>query len=542
LEAGDHEIRIVSERYLPEIRKINIQGMEKRQTLEVRLRPGWGKLIINTVPKDALLRVDGKDVGRTPLSHEPLQGERQIEIVKEGWKPVMKKIEIRAGLTTKLNLVHLERIDGTLDVKTSPAGATVTVDGQYRGRTPIALSLVSRKDFQVKLAKLGYSEISKTVSIEGGKTTPLNIRLKPEYGTVFLTTRPSGATLKLNGRPYGRASQRLRLPTVTHRFEISKPGYQTFKTTVTPRAGISKKIDVTLKSLNKIMKERAKRGILAPGGQKLRLIHIPRPIQFKVGASRREAGRRSNETQYFVELSRSFLISEKEVTNAEFKKFRPGHRSGSYQGLELDGPNQPVVSVSWDDAARYTNWLSKKKGLLPAYKEENKKMIPITPVTSGYRLPTEAEWVFVARYDGGQRPLNDPLRFPWGERMPPPNETGNYADDGAKRLPFTIPGYIDGFPVSAPVGKFKPNVAGVYDIGGNVAEWCHDFYSVQVGRKSRPPRDPVGPSSGRFHVIKGASWRSGGISELRLSYRDYAFKPRNDIGFRIARYAKTPKK
>ena len=120
--------------------------------------------------------------------------------------------------------------------------------------------------------------------------------------------------------------------------------------------------------------------------------------------------------------------------------------------------------------------------------------------------------------------------------MPPPKKSGNYADDGARRQAFAIPGYADGFPVSAPVGKFAPNGSGVYDLGGNVAEWCHDFYDVPSDNIREPLKDPSGPREGRFHVVKGASWRSGSITELRLSYREYALKPRNDIGFRIVRY------
>ena len=136
--------------------------------------------------------------------------------------------------------------------------------------------------------------------------------------------------------------------------------------------------------------------------------------------------------------------------------------------------------------------------------------------------------------EAGQRQPDQPLLYPWGDAMPPPKESGNFAHDGSN-LPFAIPGYVDGYPASAPVGKFAPNKARVYDLGGNVAEWCHDFYDVPVA--GAPLVDPTGPASGRFHVIKGASWRSGSVTELRLSFRDYAEKPRDDLGFRVVRYA-----
>ncbi len=194
--------------------------------------------------------------------------------------------------------------------------------------------------------------------------------------------------------------------------------------------------------------------------------------------------------------------------------------------------------VSRRDAARYLNWLSEKDKLPPAYREDGSKMVAMQPMTTGYRMPTEAEWVFVARYEGKSEANVKALKYAWGNSLPPPDNSGNYADgDAAGHLPVTIKGYRDGYGFSAPVGRFPPNKAGIHDIGGNVAEWCHDFYDVYTGGTERVPRDPLGPATGRYHVVRGASWRHGSVTELRLSYRDYAEKPRNDIGFRFVRYA-----
>ena len=122
--------------------------------------------------------------------------------------------------------------------------------------------------------------------------------------------------------------------------------------------------------------------------------------------------------------------------------------------------------------------------------------------------------------------------------MPPPRKSGNYADDTASgRLPVIIRGYSDGYLFAAPVGQFPPNKAGFFDLGGNVAEWIHDYYYVYTGGSKQVLRDPMGPKTGDLHEVRGASWRHGSITQLRLSYRDYTLKPRNDIGFRIARYA-----
>ena len=84
----------------------------------------------------------------------------------------------------------------------------------------------------------------------------------------------------------------------------------------------------------------------------------------------------------------------------------------------------------------------------------------------------------------------------------------------------------------------KPNHRGLFDLGGNVAEWCHDYYMIYPYAKSRVFTDPTGPADGRHHVIRGGSWKQASIQTLRGAYRDYQEKKRLDLGFRIFRYVK----
>jgi formylglycine-generating enzyme required for sulfatase activity len=114
--------------------------------------------------------------------------------------------------------------------------------------------------------------------------------------------------------------------------------------------------------------------------------------------------------------------------------------------------------------------------------------------------------------------------------------TGNFADESARRLlPNIISGYTDTFPVTSPVGSFPPNKGGFYDMGGNVAEWCNDYYAAYISSKQNQS-DPLGPETGAHRVVRGSSWRDSSITELRLSFRGYQRQARNNIGFRIARY------
>jgi formylglycine-generating enzyme required for sulfatase activity len=158
----------------------------------------------------------------------------------------------------------------------------------------------------------------------------------------------------------------------------------------------------------------------------------------------------------------------------------------------------------------------------------------VYPFTDGYRLPTEAEWVWAIRY--AEQPL--PRKFTWGKNWPPPKGSGNFADLNARLLaPSIIPKYDDGYASTAPVGSFEANAIGIFDGGGNVAEWVNDWYTVPTPGITEPEVDPVGPERGTSRVIRGSSWRHAGITEMRLSYRDYGTDPRVDLGFRIARNA-----
>jgi formylglycine-generating enzyme required for sulfatase activity len=284
-----------------------------------------------------------------------------------------------------------------------------------------------------------------------------------------------------------------------------------------------------LKTLEQARLESIKPVIQTAAGQTLRMYE---PVSVVMGASRREPGRRANETLRNVQFTRPVYLAEKEVTNAEFRKFDSSHNSGTVQENNLNGNNLPVVNVTWEQAALYCNWLSEQESLDPFYEVTNNKVTGFNPQSYGYRLPTEAEWEWAARDQGG-----DQLRYPWGNDMPPKGKSGNYADiSAAPIIGNIIRDYNDEYIVSAPVASFTANSRGLYDLGGNVAEWVHDFYDIAGGDDNLT--DPLGPESGEHHVIKGSSWAHGTITELRLSFRDYGSDKRSDVGFRIARYIK----
>ena len=148
-------------------------------------------------------------------------------------------------------------------------------------------------------------------------------------------------------------------------------------------------------------------------------------------------------------------------------------------------------------------------------------------------MPTDAEWEWVARYEGGGRLK----RYPWGDALPVGARSGNYADYSARLIiQDVIPNYDDGYAASAPVGKFPPNALGIYDMGGNVAEWVHDFYAVSSRRAADGCRSAWARQRASRTVCVGRAGGNPVSTDLRLSARDFGDAARNDLGFRVARY------
>lgn len=182
-----------------------------------------------------------------------------------------------------------------------------------------------------------------------------------------------------------------------------------------------------------------------------------------------------------------------------------------------NGQGYPVVNVSWNDAEKFCAWLTER--------EHKAGMISGKEL---YRLPTDEEWSFVVGI-GGREKEGTPREksgklaniYPWGTEFPPPNGTGNFADEAALNY-FTnwphITNYYDGFVTTAPVGSFQPNQLGLYDLAGNALEWCEDYYD----------------DSHRQRVLRGGAWNNCGPRSLLSSYREHVPPGRYSVvtGFR----------
>ena len=530
IPAGPQVAVVTSARYQDATVAFEVEGMDRQQTVAATLAPNWADVLIPTRPPGAEVHVDDAPSGfSTPGPVPILAGEHRVSVKLAGYKTWTDILLVEAGRDVSLPPVELAVADGVVAVDSTPRGATITVDGAYEGITPLDVAVTPNRSHTFRVFKVGYDAKVRTVSVPTGERRRIAFPLTELRGDIAVETMPADAELWIDGERRGTANGTVTLAAVPHEIEIRKEGFAGFRKTVTPQPGFTQSLRVKLLTLEEARMAALKQVRSTSQGHELVLLS---PGTVRMGASRREPGRRANEVLRTATLTRLFYLSRHEVTNAQFRAFAAGHASGEYQNIDLDGAEQPAAGLSWLEAALYCNWLSREDGLDPFYQVEFGKVVGFDASALGYRLPTEAEWAWAARMVDGQ---DEPLRFAWGDRLPPPERHGNYADKSAEHIVARVVlGFNDNHNVSAPIGTFPANAKGIYDLGGNVAEWVNDYYDIPAAGESV---DPLGPSEGDYHVIRGASWQKGTVTDLRLSFRDYGAEGRQDLGFRIARFA-----
>ena len=780
VEAGSREIVVRAPRHLDFMARMDIIGKGQTQPLTATLLPAWAEFSIASAPAGARVLSGREVLGVTPLRAELLQGARQITVELKGYKSWTRRVEVVAGQPVNIPDVRLQKDDGYFVVTSVPTGAAITVDGVFKGETPVRFAVTPDTNHALAAMKTGFLPARGRHRVGSGEEIKVPLELTPELAALELVTTPADAELLVDGVARGSANQRLELPTHEHEIIVRKPGYATYRTLLTPRKGVIKRVQIRLKTAAEMARLEAPasrpttpagtapslaspaagissplppqwsaeaqrnadlmmaeimragpadgaQGLTAPGrrytyegrilgvdctdwtvqeirdngdvisrcgeytlqtsaahdhnalrmvrdngeveiefepsAQALRLplavgkrwsgqyrlslrelgeslearaeceVEAEGPVEVPAGAipsfriactdhlrvgTRRVVSRstrwyapslgifvkgvnaedpgrwnfaltglgdaagagqsgtpvpaldgtvtpaarppqppamqavpaeggtlrsslgqelrlmpradfRMGKTQ--VQLARPYYLGLREVSNAEYRRFNSAHVSRGAEGQDLDGEHLPVVNLSWEAAAAYCNWLSRRESLPPFYQIRFGRVIGIHPEAVGYRLPTEAEWDFAARIP----PEGEAQNFAWLGTFPPRGRTGNFADESAQGfLPNVIPGYQDGFAASAPVGSFPANLRGLHDLAGNVSEWVHDF---QGELSAVNVRDPLGPPDGRAHVVRGSSWAQASAAELRLDFRASAALPRRDLGFRLARYA-----
>jgi len=231
-----------------------------------------------------------------------------------------------------------------------------------------------------------------------------------------------------------------------------------------------------------------------------------------------------------VTITQGFWMGKYPVTNAQYRRFKAEHDSGAYEGHSLNGDDQPVVMVSWNDAQAFLEWLNASVGAGSPRLSQGKANQGAATAPLRFRLPSEAEWEYACRAG------TETIRY-WGDD--PKHDQAylyaNVADLTAKKIwsNWVVHNCDDGYAVSSPVGTFRPNAFGLYDMLGNVWEWCQDSYASY----DETPTDSSVYGSlgdGKTKLLRGGSWNDR-PSDVRSALR-FRIEPGNQndyIGFRV---------
>jgi len=425
-----------------------------------------------------------------------------------------------------------EETTGSVTVDSNPSGANIYLNGSYKGTTPKTIEDLEAGSYSLKLTKEGYEEKTERVQIEKGKTKEVEIKLTekqetvttPEFedsGTGYLKIEGNtGRTYYIDGEKKGWIiPKEVKLKVGKHTVEIEGKGETEIEISENETTIIDNKTEFKSTSpyIEKKYEDKYKPSAKAP-----EQVLVKAGI-FQMGNTRRDGVGNSDEKPvHIVKLTYDYYIGKYEVTFNEYDAYceATGESKRNVEGWGRG--DRPVISVSWYDAKEYCNWLSEQEGLSKAYDSEGKLLdkngkqtTDITQV-EGYRLPTEAEWEYAAR--GGHKSSED------------------YEYSGSNRILTNVWFKDNSNHKTHEVAQKQSNELGIYDMSGNVWEWCYDKYSRDYYTVS-PKENPINFNS-THHVIRGGGWDSCAES-CRVAARSYSWHwARNDIGFRLARTRK----
>ena len=435
-----------------------------------RLATTRGGLIITTTPPEAEVGVGGFAVEKSPATLKEVKlGKYPVIIRLAGYEEERREAEVKENEFTTLD-VMLTRSTGALNLASVPDGLSVDVAGRagpgapplavpQTVKTPATLKLPTG-DYTLTFHRAGWPDQQQSVTVARNETKPVLAEFVG--GALEITSILSGAEVFSQGKRLGITP--LSFPDLipgSFDLEFRLNGYQNATARGKVRAKETAREAVTLERIRRPEEGQA---WMVPD-LNLEMASVC-PGTFTMGSPANEPGRVNDEgPQTRVTLTRAFWLGQTEVTQAQWEALMGSNPS------TFKGASRPVEQVSWNDAMAFCRKLT-----------ERERAAGRLPKGYAYTLPTEAQWEYACRA----------------------GTTGLYAGDGN----LDDMGWYEGNSgnTTHPVGQKQPNTWGLYDMHGNVWEWCLDWYGNYPGGRVT---DYAGPSTGTRRVFRGGGWGRG---------------------------------
>jgi len=392
-----------------------------------------------TAAPDAEIYIDGTRKGTGKVTERLNEGSHLIELKKDKYIEQKQSVTVTAGKPETFAYTLLPR-KGSIAVTSKPTKAEVYLNGTLKGTSPVVIPDVLIGSYTVETRFAGYAAATQSVTVTEGQTAQADLTLASGL-SVTINSDPAGADIYVNGTQKGKAPQTLSLTFGDHKIKLAGVAkYKDTEHTITVKQGGQTSYTLALQS------EITDNMVLIKGGT------------FQMGSNDGE----SDEKPVRSVTVSDFYMGKYEVTQKEWRDIMGTNPSATDRGI---GDNYPVNQVSWDDIQTYLQKLNAKTG-------------------QRYRLPTEAEWEYAAG-GGASR------RTKWAG-TDSESALGSYAWYDANAGNKTHP-----------VGQKSPNKLGLYDMTGNVWEWCSDWDGAYPAGSQT---NPQGATKGTGRVNRGGGW------------------------------------
>ena len=471
LASGTHTVRVMKDMYkMKEQSFVVTDGQTTNAVLS--MSANFVNVTVNTDSQSDIY-VDEEYKGKGKWTGRLSDGAHIFEARKANHRASGKTIELALGETKTITLDAPTPINGTIDVDSSPMGATIYIDGKHYGETPNYISDILIGEHELKLTKQGCASVTKTITIKEGETLSVNEKLQTGK-EISISTGRSGDKIYVDGNYVGVSPITTNLSYGSHEIKAERDGKTVSKTINVTQSGGDSSVKLTFGNQTFTVNGVSFTMIVVKGGT------------FQMGATSSHADN-DEKPVHNVTLS-DYYIGETEVTQELWQAVMGKNPSYS------KGNKKPVEQVSWNDCQEFIKKLNQLTG-------------------KNFRLPTEAEWEYAAR--GGNKSLD-------------------YKYSGSGIVGSIA--WCDGNSGSKThdVKTKQANELGIYDMSGNVWEWCQDWYDSGY-YSSSPVNNPTGPTSGSRRVSRGGSWNYGAEC-CRVSYRDNCDPDRNYdyLGLRLS--------